>query len=83
MVAVAGGIHGTMEDIDQRLGVVEVAIRQLPENIGEHWQAVIDIIKTLKQDGAEVKKENEVHQKELVQMAKSDENNKSKIPTTN
>ena len=79
MVAVAGGIHGTMDDFDQRLGVMELAIRQLPENLGEHWQAVIDMIQTLKNEGTEFRKESEMHKKEIVQMAKSDENNKSKI----
>ena len=83
MVAVAGAvIHGTMEDLHERMSIVESICMTLPPDIGENWQAVIDIIKVLKKDGEEGKKENEECKKELKQMQKSEELNKEKIRIT-
>ena len=79
MVAVAGGIHGTMYALEQRMSIMEVSFSKLPPDIGEHWQHVIDMIKTLKQEAAATKEESEYHKKEIIQMTKSEELSKQKI----
>ena len=49
MVAVAGGIHGTidMEALEKRLTAMEDAVKQIPNDVIEYWPHVREAIKVL------------------------------------
>ena len=59
MVAVAGGIHGTidMEALEKRLTAMEDAVKQIPEDIIEYWPHVRDAIKVLNKQAQNIQKQ--------------------------